>query len=39
MVCLLEKAPEFVQLLKQVIVIKTQTVCVENGHLLKPIKD
>jgi len=39
-VCLLEKAPEFVQLVKQVKLIKTQTpFCVENGVLLKPIKD
>jgi len=35
-----KKAPEFVQLVKQVMIIKnTDTVCVENGLLLKPIKD
>jgi len=31
------KNPEFVQLVKQVIIVKnTDTVCVENGLLLKP---
>jgi len=37
-VCLLEKVPEFVQLVQQVIITKTQTpFCVEIGLLLKPI--
>ena len=39
-VCLLVKAPDFVQLVKQVIIIETQTpFCVENGLLLMPVKD